>query len=37
MVRSDNMNTNLLLVHTRGANIKLIFYKIEYLMGEENS
>jgi hypothetical protein len=37
MVRSEIMDTNLLLVHTTGANIKLIFYKIEYLPGEENS
>jgi hypothetical protein len=37
MVRNENMDRNLLLVHMTGANIELIFYKIEYLVGEENS
>jgi hypothetical protein len=31
------MNSNLLLVNTTGANIELIFYKIEYLVDGESS
>jgi hypothetical protein len=37
MVRNEITDTNLLLVHMIGANIKLIFYKIEYVVDEENS